>query len=130
MTFLQFYVNIKIVYKERGEFLEFFSKNEYMEKLKEKNDIFSSIKDLFKKLTEPDNIEELDDAKLNFADIEKSRNKIKKLEEEFFSQPTSHTKKSNLIPKAEISKETLDKMREKIDEGKKLEKEEGKEIGD
>ena len=130
MTFLQFYVNIKIVYKERGEFLEFFSKNEYMEKVKEKNNIFSSIKDLFKKLTEPDNIEELDDAKLNFADIEKSRNKIKKLEEEFFSQPTSHTKKSNLIPKAEISKETLDKMREKIDEGKKLEDKEDKEIGD
>ena len=101
-----------------------------MEKVKEKNNIFSSIKDLFKKLTEPDNIEELDDAKLNFADIEKSRNKIKKLEEEFFSQPTSHTKKSNLIPKAEISKETLDKMREKIDEGKKFEDKEDKEIGD
>ena len=130
MTFLQFYVNIKIVYKERGEFLEIFSKNEYMEKVKEKNNIFSSIKDLFKKLTEPDNIEELDDAKLNFADIEKSRNKIKKLEEEFFSQPTSHTKKSNLIPKAEISKETLNKMREKIDEGKKFEDKEDKEIGD
>ncbi len=101
-----------------------------MEKVKEKNNIFSSIKDLFKKLTEPDNIEELDDAKLNFADIEKSRNKIKKLEEEFFSQPTSHTKKSNLIPKAEISKETLNKMREKIDEGKKFEDKEDKEIGD
>ena len=40
-----------------------------MEKVKEKNNIFSSIKDLFKKLTEPDNIEELDDAKLNFAEI-------------------------------------------------------------
>ena len=120
MTIFEFYVNIKTdSKKERGEFLEI-SKKKYMEKVKDKNTIFSKIKEFFNDLLDVD-IEDTENVNLQNKDLEESRKKIKALEEQFFKETVvvkNPTIRNSHVKDVKVSEATLKKMREKLNEDK------------